>query len=396
MNLELEPADYAFRASVEAFVAAHWRTDPARPLGLLAELDAEPWSPQLRRWFDALVGAGWSVPAWPVTEGGTGWSKTRHWLFSHVLAQAGAPSPLTTATTVLGPMLIAHAHPSARQGWLAGIRAFSERWSLAVAEPRTPAQTDLATRARAHGEQAVLQGEKTWIAGGLQADRVLVLARMDGAPTWFVVPAGAPGVTISPLPVMGSAHALARMTLEDVTVPLTHRLPYHADAANSAGPIRVRAAALRRATDAVRTIAREADDAALMLEVARLEVFLDALEAMEFRLIFGPEDRRSGALRTALAIKSAEAGQAVSALRARSMGYHALPFPDAPRFSNEGLFGDELALPAVRQALFDRAWTLYAEESLRGGTHVEALRDDIARTVLGLDVRVESGHLDPP
>jgi len=302
---------------------------------------------------------------------------------------------MTTATTLVGPMLLAHAHPSARQGWLKGIRAFSERWSIAVAEPRAPSQADLATCARAQGELAVLQGEKTWIAGGLHADRLLVLARLDGAPCWFVVPAGATGVTISPLPVMGSAGALARMTLEDVAVPLTHRLPYHPDAAGSPGPIRVRAAALRRTTDAVRTIARAADDLALMLEALRLEVALAALEAMEFRLVFGPDDQRSGALRTVLAIKGAEAGQAVSALRARSMGYHALPYPDALRFSNEGVFGDELALPAVRQALFDRAWTLYAEESLRGGNHVEGLRDDIARTVLGLDVGAESGHEYP-
>ena len=90
-------------------------------------------------------------------------------------------------------------------------------------------------------------------------------------------------------------------------------------------------------------------------------------------------DAAAPALRGVLALRAVEVGQALSSLRARSMGYDAVPFPDEARFHNEGVFGDELALPVVRE--FVEPWRGRPGQPLE----VEAVRDHLAREVLGFD-----------
>jgi hypothetical protein len=64
------------------------------------------------------------------------------------------------------------------------------------------------------------------------------------------------------------------------------------------------------------------------------------------------------------------------------MGYYSLPYPDALLLSNEGVIGHELALPAVQQMLFDRAWSLHASAGASETT--EQLKNRVAAQVLGL------------
>ena len=107
MILQPTPPEREFISTVREFVAQNWRADATRPAGLLHELGAEAMTVAERNWFDALVGAGWSVPAWPLSAGGPGWSRTRQFLFARELAAAGAPLPLSVATEVVAPLLLA-------------------------------------------------------------------------------------------------------------------------------------------------------------------------------------------------------------------------------------------------------------------------------------------------
>ncbi len=392
MNLSLSTADQVFVDSVRQFVADHWRGDTTLPGGLLAELRAEGMTVAERQWFDALVQAGWSVPTWPVAEGGPGWSRLWQFLFMRELAAMGAPLPVSVATEVVANVLFSGAPSAARTQWLSDIRSWRSRWCLGFAEPdlladRGAGQSTTAVRT---GSGYVVTGQKTWVTGGLVADWMLCRVALDGQPVWMAVSLREAGVTLHALPVMGSSLAMARVELNEVRIPLEGCLGA-VEGSGITPPVSVaslvRSGVLRR--DLLRLEADSAvqEDPAMQRACAELGVVLSGIEAMEFRALTSEATAEQGTLRTMLAIRGAEAGQKLGELRVRSMGYHAVSFPDGERFSNEGLFGDELALPAVRRALFDRAWTMYAahhaESSGSGGSSVEALRDELARIVLG-------------
>jgi alkylation response protein AidB-like acyl-CoA dehydrogenase len=391
MNLSLSRADQVFVDSVRQFAADHWRGDSSQPGGLLAELRAEGMTVAERQWFDALVHAGWSVPTWPAAEGGPGWPRLWQFLFMRELAAMGAPLPISLATEVVANVLFPGPPSAARTQWLSDIRHWRSRWCLGFAEPDGVAgQWTTAVRT---GSGYVVSGQKTWVTGGLVADWMLCQVALDGLPVWMAVSLREAGVTLHALPVMGSSLAMARVELNGVQIPVERYLGV-AEGPDAERPVSVaslvRSGVLRRDLQRLEADSAVLEDPAMQRACAELGVVLSGIEAMEFRALMAAAPAEQGTLRTLLAIRGAEAGQKLGELRVRSMGYHAVPFPDGERFSNEGLFGDELALPAVRRALFDRAWTMYAahhvESSGSGGSSVEALRDELARTILGTDL----------
>jgi|GEM_PF-1533298 len=411
MKLALEPADRAFEAEVRAFVAAHWREEPGRVDGLHAELDGAAWTPTLRRWFAALVSAGWAVPYWPTAQGGTDWGPVRRYLFQRALAEAGAPLPVNCATGIVGPLLMNEPPSADVMHRLDQIRRFEVRWSIAASEPQTEepqteepqaegpveggafAATGAPDRRRttavAVGTGFVLRGRKTWVSGGLHADLLLVRAEIAGADRsgWFVVPADAAGVHREALPMMGSSHALARIEFLDVPVARRDLLSQDPIVPVPEPPLRIRSQRLKRTLDGLRAAADGSDEPADRAAADSLLIQVATLEALELRQLLEPVEplQRQG-VANVLAIRGAEIGQAVAALRAGMLGYHAVPFPDDLKFHNEGVFGDETALPAVRQALFDRAFSLYVAERPGDAVSIEALKDRMAREILGFDV----------
>jgi alkylation response protein AidB-like acyl-CoA dehydrogenase len=399
MKLELAPADARFEAEIRAFVRTHWQTEVSaigRTEGLHAELDGAPWTPALRRWFDALTAEGWSVPYWPVNRGGTDWGSVRRYLFQRVLADAGAPLPINCATGIVGPLLLNEPVSDLGTYRLEQIRRFEVRWSIAAAEPESAGEPSVVgnngtncTTATPVGMGFLLRGRKTWVTGGLHADLLLcraVIAGNNGA-GWFVVPTDTTGVRREALPLMGSQHALARFYFEDVHLSRQDLLSADATLPLPVPPLRIRSARLRQTLVGMRASAEAADEPADRTAADSLSIQVATLEALELRGLLEPgsEEQQAG-IAAVLAVRGAQIGQAVAALRARMLGYHAVPFPDDLTFHNEGVFGDETALPAVRQALFDRAFSLYAAEQPGVAASIEALKDRMAREILGFDV----------
>lgn len=406
MKLVLDAPDSAFEAEVRAFVAAHWQADAevlGRTDGLHAELDAAAWTPPLRRWFDALVTRGWSVPYWRRAQGGTDWGPVRRYVFQRVLAETGAPLPLNCSTGIVGPVLL-NEPPSADTNLrLEQIRRFEVRWSIAASEPHDEdplAKADVEdvsiagsgapertrTVAVPVGTGFRLSGRKTWVSGGLHADLLLVRAEIAGANRsgWFVVPANAAGVRSEAVPMMGSSHALARFEFVDVPVPRRDLLRHDPKVPLPEPPLRIRSSRLKKTLDGLRSAADASDEPADRSAADSLLIQVASLEALELRqLLEHAEIAQRRGMASVLAIRGAEIGQAVAALRARMLGYHAVPFPDDLKFHNEGVFGDETALPAVRQALFDRAFSVYAAERPGDATSIEALKDRMAREIFG-------------
>jgi hypothetical protein len=92
--------------------------------------------------------------------------------------------------------------------------------ALALAEPR-PLFDPLAPRTTATraGDGFVLNGVKSMVPRGADAELFVVGAELDGEPRLFVVESGTPGLQVEAEPSMGlRAAALTRVVLEDVTV----------------------------------------------------------------------------------------------------------------------------------------------------------------------------------
>ncbi len=92
--------------------------------------------------------------------------------------------------------------------------------ALALSEPTAlfdPARPS--TRAESRGDGYVLNGVKSAVVRGADAELFIVGAELDGKPQLFIIESGAPGITIESDPSMGlRAASLSRLVLRDVAV----------------------------------------------------------------------------------------------------------------------------------------------------------------------------------
>lgn len=93
--------------------------------------------------------------------------------------------------------------------------------ALAVAEPRALFDPfELRTTATRTDDGLVLNGVKSAVVRGAEAELFVVAVDLDGSPTLVVVESSAAGITIEADPSMGlRAAGLSRLLLDDVTVP---------------------------------------------------------------------------------------------------------------------------------------------------------------------------------
>jgi acyl-CoA dehydrogenase len=120
--------------------------------------------------------------------------------------------------------------PAQRARWLPRVAAGEAIAAFALSEPE--AGSDVAAMqcaARVEGDEAVLDGEKTWISNGGIADFYVVFCRTGEAPgargiSAFVVEAGTPGFEIAERIDVIAPHPLARLRFTNCRVPLAHRI----------------------------------------------------------------------------------------------------------------------------------------------------------------------------
>jgi acyl-CoA dehydrogenase len=118
-----------------------------------------------------------------------------------------------------------------RQRWLSPVAAGRAIAAFALTEPESGSDvSSIAMTATADGaEHFRLNGEKTFISNGGIADHYVVFARTGEAPgarglSAFMVPAGAPGLTVAERIEASAPHPLARITFADCRVPLAERI----------------------------------------------------------------------------------------------------------------------------------------------------------------------------
>ncbi|MDQ2625781.1 MAG: acyl-CoA dehydrogenase family protein [Actinomycetota bacterium] len=186
--------------------------------------------------FEQLGSLGMLGMAIPEEYGGAGIDDYRY----NVVLQEEAARALVTLSTVrtqlevILPYFLHYANDEQRARWFPGLAAGTLLTAIAMTEPGTG--SDLAgmrTTAVRDGDDYILNGAKTFITGGIQADLVIVVARTATDPdnrraglTLLVVEDGMPGFARGrELDKMGcKVQDTAELSFTDVRVPVANRL----------------------------------------------------------------------------------------------------------------------------------------------------------------------------
>ena len=171
------------------------------------------------------------------------------------IGRAVAPVP-AVATLVMGALPVArHGSPEQQSRLLPGVAAGNLILTAALAEPGEALGGALTTTATEVEGGWRLDGEKSFVPFAAEADWILVPAATEHGAAVFLVPAGAPGLTVTPL-LTTSHEPQGALCLAGVVVAaadlmgrpgdgVLHDLVLHATAAYCAVQAGVCAAALR-------------------------------------------------------------------------------------------------------------------------------------------------------
>lgn len=135
-------------------------------------------------------------------------------LVAHEFGRRAAPGPLVTTNIVAGALSAGSAHLDLLARLLDG----SAVATWCHAEP-TAGPGEVALEIRADGDDVVLDGVKRPVEAATAATHLLVSGRTGDGLTQVVVPADAPGVTITPLRSIDLTRRFGTVRLEGVRVP---------------------------------------------------------------------------------------------------------------------------------------------------------------------------------
>ena len=223
MNLDLTPAQLAFRDEARAWLAEHV---PATPL---PSMDSEEGFAAHREWEATLASGGWSVVSWPEEFGGRDVGIVEWVLFEEEYYRAGAPTRVAqNGISLLAPILFEHGTREQHERYLRDMTDGTLIWAQAWSEPG--AGSDLAAiRSTATRDEArggwILNGQKTWSSRAVWADRGFGLFRSDPSAerhrglTYFLFPLDAEGITVRPITQLDGDTGFAELFFDNVFVP---------------------------------------------------------------------------------------------------------------------------------------------------------------------------------
>jgi alkylation response protein AidB-like acyl-CoA dehydrogenase len=216
MDFDLPAGDDPRRVAVRAWLAEHPRAT-----------DAE------------LHEAGYIVPHWPAPYGFD--ADPVHQLIIDEELRAGGLERTSVSTNPIGvgwaaPTIYLAGTDWQRRRFLDPIFRGDEFWCQLFSEP--DAGSDLAglsTRAVRDGDEYVIDGTKIWTSGGHHAQFGILIARTDATVpkhkgiSYFIVPMDLPGITLSPIVDMTTAHSFNQTFFDGVRLPARYRVGEEGD-----------------------------------------------------------------------------------------------------------------------------------------------------------------------
>jgi alkylation response protein AidB-like acyl-CoA dehydrogenase len=190
----------------------------------------ENWDPELPvgDWWKMLADSGWGFPHYPVEWSGLGLSPNAESVVAAEMEAKGAfGPPWGIATMMVGPLLLELGTKEQRERWLAGIIDGTDIWCQLFSEPE--AGSDLAglkTTAIRDGDEWIINGQKVWTSGALDAKRAILVARTDPDAakhhglSFFIIEMDQPGVEVRPLVQMTGESEFNEVFLINAVVPV--------------------------------------------------------------------------------------------------------------------------------------------------------------------------------
>ena len=401
MNLDFSPEDNAFRDEVRTFLAENY---PAALREKMASEDALSKEDYFS-WHRILAKKGWSVPAWPVEWGGTGWTPTQKYIWSEEQARADTLPILPFGVLMVAPVIYTFGTQEQKERFLPNIRDGIEWWCQGYSEPG--AGSDLASlKCKAERitaddgkEYYLVNGQKTWTTLAQHADWGFFLVRTDAnvkpqmGISFLLIDMKSPGIEVRRITTLEGGHEVNDVFLDNVKVPVENRIFHENQGWTCAKALLLHertgiagVARSKRGLEKLRGIARTelADDSGPLLQdaffkrkVADLEIDLTALEFTELRTLAGESSGKGpGPESSILKIKGTEIQQRLTELTLEAAGHYGAPYlRDAPH--NLGPVGPDFTDGSAGAYFNTRKTSIY------GGSN-EIQRNIIAKMVLGL------------
>ena len=184
--------------------------------------------PVAEEWTRILDDQGWSVPAWPVEHGGTGWNTEQLLIFRREMTLAHAPKLAVQGVAMVGPVVIEFGTEEQKEAILPRIRRGEDWWAQGYSEPG--AGSDLASlkcRAVGDGEDYIINGTKIWTTYAHECNKIFCLVRTsdEGKPqagiSFLLFDLDLPGIEVRPILTFGGEHDFNQVFFTDVRVPKT-------------------------------------------------------------------------------------------------------------------------------------------------------------------------------
>ena len=213
MDFDFEGFDHPMRAVVRDWIAAH----------------PQPSARQLAE-------AGYVAPHWPAPYG-LGADPIEQLVIDQELRAAGIRRPSNPiGIGWSGPTILHAGSDEQKDRYLLPMLAGEEIWCQMFSEPEAGSDlAALATRAVRDGDEYVINGSKIWTSGGHHSQFGILLARTDPdvskhrGISYFICPTDLPGLTMSPIIDMTTAHSFNECFFDDVRIPASLRVGEEGD-----------------------------------------------------------------------------------------------------------------------------------------------------------------------
>ena len=219
--------EQAFRQEMRDWLAATMDPDWRRKWQSVREDDLREL---IIGWLEERRKVGLAAPHWPKEWGGPGLPFSYQIMVYEEFYRADAPElDMFTISLFHTPAtLFEHGTQAQKDKYLDGIVNGTDIWVQGFSEPGSGSDlASLRTSAAKQGDHYVVNGQKIWSSGGMNARYCLLLARTDpngkrkhDGISYFILDMQTPGVDVRPIRQITGEAEFCEMFFDDVKIPV--------------------------------------------------------------------------------------------------------------------------------------------------------------------------------
>ena len=319
-----------------------------------------------------------------------------------------------------GPTILYGGTDEQKQRFLPGILSGEDFYCQLFSEPDSGSDlASLATRALRDGDDYIVNGSKIWTSGGHHAKFGILIARTNTdvskhrGVSYFVCPMNLPGITMTPIIDMTTAHSFNQVFFDDVRLPAEYLIGQEGDgwrlakvtlgnervSLSGAGSLWGTGPSAYDLLDLVRK-AGGAQDAVMRDRLAALYIEAETLRLMRLRTLTSAlKGREPGPEASVQKLLADEHGQHVMELAKEFIGAHGMLSGSGPAGAlpmSAGGAPTEMNFARTLYPEVEPVWHygyLFAPALTIGGGTWAVQRNIVAERALGLphDINVEQG-----